>query len=154
MMTLSLAATENDILAALNIWLQYLAREEYQQAFEFSFHPDGDDSTPEKLREQILFYSDQFNEPVRAPQVSDVEPEHSVVRPNPKAQPAQQLSGGRLLGSYESLVTAQSNIDPTYLGEAVLQIPFGGKWSEVFATFVMINQKGRLVFFLKSVYIH
>lgn len=69
--------------------------------------------------------------------------------PPPPPPPA-----GRLLGSYESLVTAQSEADPSFLGEASVQLPFGGEWSDVFATFVMINREGRLVFTLKSIYIH
>ena len=154
MVTLPLNATDDAILTALHGWLIHLTRNEYQQAFAFTHHLDGDDSTPERLREQIAFYGDQFNEAVRLPVAGDAKPEHGVMRPNPKAQPAKRLSGGRLLGSYEGLVTAQSEADPSFLGEASLQLPFGGKWSDVFATFVMINHEGRLVFTLKSIYIH
>jgi hypothetical protein len=154
MVTLPLNATDDAILATLNVWLAHLARDEYQQAFDFTYHPAGDDSTPDRLREQIAFYGDQFNEVVRLPVVTDAKPEHCVVRPNPKSRPAQRPSGGRLLGSYESLVTALNEADPNVLGEASLQLPFGGKWSDVFATFAMINRDGRLGFALKSIYIH
>lgn len=154
MVTLPLNATDDAILAALSRWLNHLARNEYQQAFDFTYHPEGDDSTPEGLREQIGFYGDQLTQAVRLPEAADAKPEHGVMRPNPKAPPATRLSGGQLLGSYESLVTAQSNADPSFLGEATLQLPFGGKWSDVFATFEMINREGRLAFLLKSIYIH
>jgi hypothetical protein len=92
---------------------------------------------------------------VRVPEATaDVKPEHCVIRPNSGSQLATRLSGGRLIGSCEGLVTARSGADPCFLGEAPLQLPFGGKWSDVFATFVMIDCDGRLGFALKSIYAH
>ena len=154
MVTLPLDATDRAILTTLNVWLNHLAHDDYQQAFDFAYHPECDDSTPEALREQVAFYGDQFNEVLRVPHATDVKPEHCVMRPNPQAQPAKRLSGGRLVGSYESLVAAHGGADPSFLGEASLQLPFGGEWSDVFATFAMINRDGRLVFELTSIYAH
>jgi hypothetical protein len=154
MVSLPLDATDDAILTILNGWLHHVADNEFQEAFDFTYHPEGDDSTPQRLREQLAFYGDQLNEVLRVPEATDVRPEHDVMRPNPECPPAHQLSGGRLLGSYESLVTKRNQADPDYLGEASLQLPFGGKWSEVFATFAMYNHDERLVFFLKSIYVH
>lgn len=153
MVSLPLNATDETILATLNRWLSHLTHNEYQEAFDFTYHPEGDDSTAEGLREQIVFYGDQFNQVLRVPEATDVKPEHGVMRVNPESQPAKRLSDGRLLGSYESLVSAQNEADPDFLGEASLQLPFDGKWSDVFATFAMIDRDGQMVFFMKSIYI-
>ena len=55
MVTLPLDATDRAILTTLNVWLNHLAHDDYQQAFDFAYHPECDDSTPEALREQVAF---------------------------------------------------------------------------------------------------
>jgi hypothetical protein len=155
MITLPLNATDEAIFATLYGWLNHLARGENQGAFDITYHPAGDASTPRVLQEQIAFYGEQFNEVLQLPPANlDTKPEHHVQRVVRNAPPAKRLSGGRLIGSYESLVSARSDRDPRFLGEASLQLPFGGKWSEVFATFEMINREGRLALVLKSIYVH
>lgn len=152
MITLPLDSDDSAILSALYGWVDLIASERYGDAYDLLCHPDGDVHTPDILRERIDFFAEQLNETVTSPLLAgEPSSRHLIARPDLNLPELKSTSSSRRVGTITELVTDAHRQNPSYLGDVELSLPFGGRWSDLYAFFKMIKVEDRLAFFLSDI---
>lgn len=152
MITLDLEADDYSILNALYSWVELVASGRYDDAHAMLYHPPRDLYTPKVIRERVMHYAEQFDEPFTLPPThcNETAP-HLIVRPDFSSASPTVLPSGRMIGTITQLVTASHFEDPYYLGDVELSLPFGNQWSDVIAFFKLYNHNNRLAFILSDI---
>jgi hypothetical protein len=129
--TLRLGSTDEDILAAVREWISLLAREEYVDAHQFTFHADNDYWTPESLKLIIQNYGS---------------PE-----PYPDGRTFRVTRVESATG--DSYHQAEIRREALNRGRVWYDLPLNGEWSDLTAIFALQAIDGKLVLILEDIHV-
>jgi len=136
---LPLDCSDEDILAFARRWTQRLAAEDYSGAWGMLLHRPGDvwAPTPDVLRSRIANYGSP--DPIPGEPVCVVTPIESAAG-----------SPWRRLPSLHREPAGNPHRPPDTRGRLDWQLPLNGEWSDLVASFDLVDARGELVFVLAA----
>ena len=147
MKTLSIDANDAEILEALDEWVQLLAEERYQDAYDFLYHESGDILTPELIKTAINNYG--YAEPHWSGKT------FKVALPVGGGE-EELLGNGEVEWEEESPITRYElgSVGKGILGQVLYPLPLEGEeQTDLTAVLDFRQVKGELVFHLETIHV-
>jgi hypothetical protein len=130
-------ATDQQILDVIRDWVELLAQNHYEDAFQMLKHDASKDWSPELIRTVISNYG--FIEPRKDEKVFRV----TSIKEKPTGKPYQEVDW--------------YGDDPDrprqYLGMVLFNLPLNGEWSDVTAVFDIVEEDDHLALELDDIHV-
>lgn len=139
MVRLPLNCTDSDILAVAAEWTSRLVAEDYAGAWDMLLHRPGEvwAPTPDVLKARVVNYGSP--DPIPGEPVCVVTPIATAVGER-----------WRWLPSLDRTPDGDPHRGPAFRGRLDWQLPLNGEWSDLVASFDLIEHEGELVFVLAA----
>jgi hypothetical protein len=130
-------ASDEQILDVIRAWVELLAQERYEEAFQMLLYHPAEHWSPELIKTIITNYG--FIEPREDGATFKV----TSLKDNPEGQP---FHGVEWYGD-------DPNGPTEYLGMAAFILPLNGEWSDVTAMFDIVEEDGELGLELDDIHV-
>jgi hypothetical protein len=140
MIRLSLQATNAEILDTVRDWVELLAQERYNEAFQMLYHPENDYWTAELIRTVVANYGSI--EPLKGGstyRVTSLTDRSLTQHPNP----------------YQNVWRYGDNAqrDKNHIGDVHFGLPLNGEWSDLTAIFNIVRLNDTLTLQLDDIHV-
>ena len=130
-------ATDEHILDVARRWVELLAQEKYEEAFQMLRYHSAEFWSPELIRTVITNYG--FIEPREDGATFKV----TSLENNPESQALHRVEW----------YGADPNRPADYLGMVAFTLPLNGEWSDVTAMFDIVEENGEIVLELDDIHV-
>ena len=130
-------STDEQILDVVRAWVELLAQERHEEAFQMLRYQSSELWSPELIKNVITNYG--FIEPCADGAMFKV----TSLKDNPGGKPFYEVYW----------YGADPNRPAEYLGMAAFNLPLNGEWSDVTAMFDIVEEDGQLVLELDDIHV-
>lgn len=140
-------ATDEEILDVVRQWVNTLANKDYDAAFAMTYHGPDEHWTPQLMQEVIEDYGSRVSPDSSVWSITPWETATiDVQSPEPDwdVQPSHDVHWSD---------EPNMDLDPPLLGYVWFDLPVGGKWSDLTATFYILEIDDRLALELNDIHV-
>lgn len=137
MIRLPRKASDEQILAAITAWVELLAQERYEDAFQMLRHIPDEHWSPELMKTVITNYGS--TEPCADGAIFKI----TSPKDNPKGQVFHEVEWWG----------DDPNRPAEYVGMALFTLPLNGEWSDLTASLDIVEEGGKLVLELGDIHV-